>query len=114
MWEAVRYLSRRQPLVLLAFVASSVFTVYFAAKLGAHAMYFSDPAHRAPPIAGWMTPAYVAMAHEIEPELLRDALSVESGRRRTLSEIARGRGLSLEALIDEVEAALVAEGVRRE
>ncbi|SES09031.1 hypothetical protein SAMN04490244_105295 [Tranquillimonas rosea] len=112
MIRAVRYLSRRQPLVLAAFVISTACTGYFGVKVWRNAVYFSDPVHRATPISGWMTPGYAAMSSGVEPAALLQALELDPSVRRggrTLSEIARSRDVPVSELLDEVESILAEE-----
>ncbi len=107
---------RSHRLVLTIFVVAVTLTAVFSFRAIAHFVYFQDPAHREQPIAGWMTPRYVAMSHGVPPAVVRQAIGErQRGGRATLEAIAAERDQSLDALIDEIEAAIDAheEGHQR-
>ncbi len=86
----------------LALLAVAAFTV----RLVVLAVYWSDPAHGDHRVEGWMTPGYVAHSRGLDRLALRDALGLEPGMRVTLEEIAASRGVPVDAVIAEVEAAV--------
>lgn len=92
----------------LAFLAAAAVTLFFAVRLFVFALYWADPTHRDQHPAGWMTPGYVARSWQVPRDDLVGALGLlpESGRPRTLAEIAAARGAPVEAVLAEVEAAL--------
>ncbi|OYX44271.1 MAG: hypothetical protein B7Z02_05825 [Rhodobacterales bacterium 32-67-9] len=95
---------------LLAFLAAAAITLFFAVRLVVFALYWADPAHRDQHPAGWMTPGYIARSWQVPRDDLVGALGLvpESGRPRTLAEIALSRGAPVGAVLAEVEAALAA------
>jgi hypothetical protein len=100
LWARHRWAVIGLGLALLAVVAFTVRLVVFA-------VYWSDPAHRDHhPVEGWMTPAYVAHSRGLDRTALRDALGLDPGTRATLEEIAASRGVPVDAVIAEVEAAV--------
>jgi hypothetical protein len=103
------YLWRRHRWAMLGLGVAVAVALVFAVRLAVFAVYWSDPAHRAQPLAGWMTPGYIAHSHGVDRTLLREALELAPGERPTLDEIARARGVPVEAVIAEVEA-LLAQG----
>lgn len=108
------FLWARHRLPLIGLLAALCLAALFAARFLFFAAYWSDPANRALTIEGWMTPGYVAHAHGLPPEFLREGLGLaRSGPRLTLEEIAAARGMSSAALIAELEAILSDAGVGR-
>lgn len=90
-------------LLLAGFVLALAITLFFAFRLIAFAIYWNDPAHREQPIAGWMTPRYIAHSWHLPPEDVRAALNLTPDRtegRITLIEIAEQRGVPVSELID--------------
>lgn len=72
-----------------------------------HALWVVTHLADAPgPVEGWMTPGYVQRSYDVAPEALAGALGVAPGtaRGQTLEEIAKARGLSVEALLAAVQA----------
>ncbi|MBF9031960.1 hypothetical protein HKCCE3408_16295 [Rhodobacterales bacterium HKCCE3408] len=81
---------------------------FFAVRTVLGVIYWADPGHRDQPIAGWMTPRYVAMSWDVPPEVVGEALGLtrDAGRPGPLEEIAAARGTSVEALATELQAAI--------
>jgi hypothetical protein len=104
---------RAAPFLTLAFAGALVLTIWFAGRFVAQAVYWSDPAHLDQPIAGWMTPGYVARSWDVPPEVVAPALSLPppgQGDRRPppLQALARERGVPLNDLIAALEAVIAA------
>lgn len=98
----------RHPVLSLAFGLALALTLFFAGRFVAQAVYWSNPAHRNQPVAGWMTVGYVGHSwglspHEIDAEA---GLPRPDGTPLTLAQIAAGRGVPVAQVIAEVEAAL--------
>lgn len=90
-------------LLLAGFALALGVTLFFAVRLVVIAIYWNDPAHLEQPVAGWMTPRYVALSWDIPPDQVRAALGLSADRpqgRITLDEIARDRGIPASDLID--------------
>ncbi len=83
-------------------------------------LYWANPAHREQPLAGWMTLHYVAHSWHVPPETVITAARVprppDGGRPphpRTLEEIARAQGISLDQLIARLQKAIAAAQARQ-
>jgi hypothetical protein len=103
----IRFL-RHNRLLLLAFAVTLTLAIYFGATALKNAAAFRN----APPdqvIEGWMTPRYVAHSWDIPREVMT-SLGFERGTDgpRPLNKIAEDRGIPIEALIGEIEAAIAA------
>ena len=108
---ALTYLWRHHRIALIGFGLALAVALVFAARLTLFTIYWADPAHRQQPVAGWMTPGYIARSWEVPPEVIRAALP-ETGRRPTLAQIAEAEGIPLPELIAGIEAAIA--GARAE
>jgi len=105
--------SRRRPprWLLAAFVLAAAVTAFFALRMVVAAIRWSDPELRDQPIAGWMTPRYVAMSWQVPPEVIAEALEADAGgslRGRTLEQIAAARGIPADALAEALKDAITA------
>ena len=100
------YLWRNHRLLLLAFVV--VFGV--AMVLGYNALHHGRNFEVAKdqPIAGWMTPRYVSRSWKLPREKMAEALNVNHTVRGPvpLEKVAEEQGITLEALIARIEAAI--------
>lgn len=113
MIRALSLLWRQNRLLVLAFALAAALTLVFAVRMTLDVALWNDPMRRDQPIEGWMTPRYVAMSWDVPPEVMARALDLpapppRAGRRRALRDIAADREMPLQALIDEVEAAIAA------
>ena len=105
----MRLILRHHPILATLFALALVATLLFAVRLGAALLYWSDPAHRDQPVAGWMTPGYVAHSWDLPPEAVQRALGPGTDLRgRTLDEIAAAQGRDPAALVAALEAAIAA------
>lgn len=103
----IRFL-RHNRLLLLAFVVALTLAAYLGTSAFRNATAFRD----APPdqtIEGWMTPRYVAHSWDVPREVMT-GLGFERGTDgpRPLSRIAEDRGIPVDVLIAEIEAAIAA------
>lgn len=102
MWQA----APAATVILAVALAASVF---FGVRTASSWVYWSDPRHIDQPIAGWMTPRYVALSWDVPRAVMLEALGeVQPGGGRNLAWLAEQRGMTLEALIAEIEATIAA------
>ncbi|WP_424943241.1 hypothetical protein [Aliiroseovarius crassostreae] len=93
---------------LLALCLSAA--VFFGARTVAETLYWNDPAHRNQPIAGWMTPRYVAHSWNIpRPEMIAILQSVApefnaGDRPGSMKDIAAQHAMPLKQFIAQIEA----------
>jgi len=106
--SALSYLWHYHRPALIALAAALAIALFFAVRLTVFTIYWSDPAHHEQPLAGWMTPGYVARSWDVPPEVIRAALPARSGTdtHPTLAQIAEAEGLPLPELIAALEAAI--------
>lgn len=115
MLTALRTLWTRHRWLTLAFAAAMLVTVAFGIGAIRHA-----PAWRAPPdqpIAGWMTPRYVAHSWDLPRDVMIDALRLDPDARpgpRSLDRIAKDQGVPVQDLVDRLDAAIAAHRAGRE
>lgn len=105
---AIRHLWAHHRAAFVFFIASVALTLFFLIRLAVFAHYWSDPAHRNLSPQPWMPLGYVARSWGRTPEALAAALDTSAGRRDTLRDIARARGVPVETVIAELNALLVA------
>jgi len=106
---------RERPFLTAAFVLAAVLTVLFTIRTIVFTIYWANPSHRNQPLAAWMTPRYVAHSWHLPPEVVARALvgtGKMPGRRVTLEQIAKERGMTLEEL--SARLALAAQQYRAE
>ncbi len=99
---------RTRPWLTSAFLMACAVTLFFAGRLIFFTAYWAT--HQEMPVEPWMTVGYVARSWGVEPRQL-DAeaglpLPEVKGHPQPLAEIARDRGVPVETVIAEVEAAL--------
>jgi hypothetical protein len=98
---------RARPVLTSAFLLACAVTLVFAGFTVYRAAYWAT--HREQPLAAWMTVGYVGRSWGLDPREI-DALAglpiPERGHPLTLAEIAEMRGVPVEGLITEVEAAI--------
>jgi hypothetical protein len=107
--------ARRRPLLSAAFVVALLLTLFFAVRLVVFSVIWSDPVRRNQPLAGWMTPGYVAHSWRVPPDVIATTLAPLTGddfKGRSLSEIARQTDTPLPTLLAELEAAIAAHRVQ--
>lgn len=89
----------------------------FGFKTVRAALYWADPAHKEQPLAGWMTPRYVARSYDLPPEYLDEALFLDpqqAPRRISLDEIATRNSVTLDDLQNRITAAALAAKAARD
>ncbi|MFC3164822.1 hypothetical protein [Ciceribacter thiooxidans] len=100
---------REHRVLLLAFVAASALALFFAARFAFYVVYWSAPEHRDQPIENWMTIGYIARSYDLPREALAEALGIGplgSGRRPTVEQLARDRGVKPEEFRAEIDRAI--------
>ena len=111
----MRRLWRDHRLLTIAFLLAGVLTTFFAVRLIASWIYWNDPAHRDVEIAGWMTPRYVAHSWRLPPEIVAETLDLgpPAGPPPTFADLAAERGVTVEDLATQIEAAAEAHRAAR-
>jgi len=95
-------------LLITAFGAALILTLFFGFRLAMGAFYWSNPAHQDQPIEGWMPLGYVGRSWDIPREALLQITGIpgDSLPRRSLEAIARDTGVPLRVLIARIEAGI--------
>ncbi len=98
------------PVATIILAVALGLSVFFGVRTTASWIYWNDPTHIDQPIEGWMTPRYVAMSWDVPRDVMMDALRIgKSGEGPpNLERLAEARGIPLETLIAEIEAAIAA------
>jgi hypothetical protein len=106
MISLVKRLWQTHRLLLVAFAAAFVLTLFFAVRTTVFYVYWAR--HQNLPIEGWMTIGYVAHSYRLAPGELQEALGFEPSRpnREPLGRIAHEMRIPLDELIERVEAAI--------
>ena len=107
----IAHLWAQHRLLLIVFLIAVGASGFFAIRAVSATIYWMDPAHQDQALAGWMTPRYVARSYQLPPEVLDEALflnSDEPRRRVSLDVIAAENGLTLALLQVRIDAAAVA------
>lgn len=98
--------------VLLAVLALALIgTLFFAVRIATSTALWREPAEPDAPIAGWMTPRYIARSWDIPPDVIAAALALEhdgGGRKITLAELAAERGTDIATLTADLTLAIAA------
>lgn len=110
--EKLLRLWRKHRLLLVAFAVACLITLFFAARFSFYTIYWQQPAHQNQPLQGWMTIGYIAHSYRLPRDELANALALEPGlgKRLTIAEIARQRGVPVSALVAEINAAIARLG----
>ncbi len=105
MWKAA-------PVATLLLALALAVSVGLGGRMVARAIYWSDPAHINQPLAGWMTPHYIAHSWHIPREVMITFLNQTDTetppRPAPLSMIAQRRGIPLDQLIQDLNAKIAA------
>jgi len=100
-----------------AFVGLLCIACYFAFNVISAAVFWNDPRHQDQPLAGWMTPRYVAQSYDLPPEVLGPALFLDltdPPRRLRLDKIAAANDVTLDRLQQRVSTATAAYRARQD
>lgn len=115
MTGTLRLLWRDNKALLAGFVLALAVMLFFAVRTTMFWIYWADPAHRNQAIEPWMTPRYVAHSWDVPPQVVGEALGLESGGPRiTMADLAAREGISLDALVERVMAAILAHRAARD
>ena len=102
----LRFLFRKHPWPTVILAAGLVALIWFGGRFVSEVLYFADPAHREQPLAGWMSPRYVAKSWELPPDVVAEVMQLTPGHRHiTLDQVAAGQNITIEDLQKRVEAA---------
>lgn len=115
----LKQLWRARPNLTTAFMLACCLTLFFAAATASRLIYWAT--HQQEPVSSWMTVGYIGRSWGLDPREI-DAraglpLPEVKGRPQPLSEIAKDRGVPVEEVIADVEAAIAdlrAEAARRQ
>ena len=111
--QSLHRLWRRKPLVLIGFTAAVTLSALFGYRAFAH---YSDLQDRiGKPVAGWMTPGFIARHYDLDLDDVFEALGIEENtpKHQPLSRMARNTGVPRTELIARVEAAIDREHPER-
>ncbi|HEY0738453.1 MAG TPA: hypothetical protein VGD69_26275 [Herpetosiphonaceae bacterium] len=99
----------RRPLLIVALIMVSLFTVNFAVRAFHHGRRFRERTDE--PIQPWMNVPYISRAYAVPPPVVAAAIGLapEQRDRRPLQEIAREQGRATQTLIAEIMAAIERE-----
>lgn len=105
---AMKAIFRSHPTLMSAFVLAAALTLFFAGRFTLDLIYWSG--HEREPVRPWMTVGYVARSWDLHgPDIdSRAGLPRPEGRPLTLDEIAAQRGVPVDEIIAQVEAAVTA------
>ena len=108
MMQRLLRLWRVRPGLTSAFLVACAVTLFFAGATADRAVYWSM--HREQPVSPWMTVGYVGRSWGLDPRELNALANLplpeEKGHALTLAEIAQDRGVPIETIIAEIEAAV--------
>lgn len=105
----IRELWQHNRVAMIGFVVALCAVLYFGFQTVSRTIYWNDPAHQDQPLAGWMTPRYVARSYAIPPDVLGPALYLPKDvkpLRRSLDAIAQDNDVTLDQLQDRIDAAV--------
>lgn len=99
----------RRPLLIVALIMVSLFTMNFAVRAFHHGRRFHERTDE--PIQPWMNVPYISRAYRVPPPIVAAAIGLtpEKRDRRPLQEIAQEQGRATETLIAEIMAAIERE-----
>lgn len=99
---------RTRPRLTLAFLLACAVTLFFAGRFLVQAVYWSS--HQDLPVRPWMTVGYIARSWDLDPREIEAAAGLpgpaERGSPKPLVEIAKDRGVPVEAVIADIEKAV--------
>jgi hypothetical protein len=106
----MRRLWREAPFLTAGLTVALLVAAVFAFRLVSGMLYWEDPRHQDMPIAAWMSPRFVAMSWNVPREVVIEALQMvpDGEGPRPLERMAAERGVPVQVLIDDLEAAIAA------
>lgn len=105
----MKSLFRRHPWLVSTLALATALALFFAVRFAIGVVYWS--AHHKEPVQAWMTVRYVGKSWGVNPRLVSAKSGLPEpvrGHPVTLAELAKQRGVPVEAVIHEVEAAVAA------
>ncbi len=104
----------RRKAMLAGFAIAAALTVFFIVRAVYFAVFWMDPERGLHPVEPWMTPRYIGRTYDIPREVLQEILQLTPGEtpRIPLEKLADQRGISVQALIEEIEAVIEARPPR--
>lgn len=103
----MRSLFKRHPWLVSGLAVATILSLFFAVRFAIGVAYWT--AHQNEPVQPWMTVGYVGKSWGIDPRRIDSAAGLPGTRRGhpvPLAEIARQRGVPVETVIREIEAAI--------
>lgn len=110
----LRRLWARHPILTAVFMVSLLATLLFGIRTVMFAMDWDGPKHTQQPVAGWMTPRYVAVSWDIPKPEMFDIMSRVTGMERLpdkpkpIDHIAKDLGIPEDELIARLQAEVTA------
>ncbi len=100
---------RGKRLLVLAFAFSLAASLFLGGRTIAYFVYWTD--HRDQQLEPWMTPGYIAQSWDVDRDIVLEAIGmpVAERTRRPIGKIADDKGMTFQALSDDVMAAIGAE-----
>ena len=100
----IRRIWRKNPILTLAFLLALVACFFFMGRAMNMALILANRADK--PVAGWMTPRYIARSYGLERDDLGAILSIHDGddARQPLYSLAQEQAVPVEDLIGRVQA----------
>lgn len=95
------------PIATVLLALALVAALYFGVRSATHPMRIE----REQAVAAWMTPRYIARSWRVPPEVMQEALDLPVPRPDgplSLTQLAKLRGVPVEVVIAELEAAIAA------
>jgi hypothetical protein len=105
--RAIRTIFLRHPLLTSAFALALLVTLFFGGRLIVSAIYWS--AHQQEAVRPWMTVGYVGRSWGVQPRRIDEVAGLPvpvNGKPLTLEDIAQQRGVPVQEIIEQVEAAI--------
>jgi hypothetical protein len=96
---------------LVGFVLAILAVLILSFRLITHTIYWADPDKRDQSIQPWMTPHYVSMSWDVDPEVVLSVTGPKPQQRHptTIEDFARARGVPVFDLIRDIDAAIAAD-----
>ncbi len=112
----MKQLFKNHPYAASGFLLAMAVTLFFMVRIVVSAVYWADPAHHNETVKPWMTVGYIAKSWKLDPREI-DALAglptPENHGPWTIKEIARARGVEVQVVIDQVNAAIAVLHVKK-
>lgn len=100
---------RDHPYAAAGFALATAVTLFFLVRAVVLVIYWSDPAHHNEVVKPWMTVGYIAKSWDLDPreiDRLTGLPRPEGHGPWTLQEVAEARGVPVEEIIAQLNAAL--------